>query len=351
MAVNPVPIFRPDDRLRDFGWPALREVESPSIDSDSCLVVCAGFEDRAVHTIGRIQEAGSSKPHVVLIAYLPYSEANRIGRIRELAARGDFSVTEITYNREEPSGIGDTLRGIVGLYGHVWLDISGMSRLLIVQLIVALVGAPGPDVGVIYCEARSYAPTQMQVEKDMDQRGESLTTSYLSSGILEVASAAELSSVSMGGEAIRLVAFPSFDPIQLANLIQELQPTYADIIHGLPDREENRWRRGAICKLNSEALRELRDRNDNDTSTLDYRETLGVLLDIYVARSMFDRIVIAPTGSKMQSVAVGLVRSVLYDIQVVYPTPDVFATPSEYTTGVRHVYELEVPGDIVKCCG
>ena len=346
MEVNTLPIVRPDERLRAFSWPALREVETPSIDKDSCLVVCAGFEDRAVHTIRRIQEAGISRPHVVMIAYLPYSEANRIEGLREFVARGGFRVTEITYNRQEPSGIGETLRAIVGSYGHVSLDISGMSRLLIVQLIVALVGASGPDVTVIYCEARNYAPTQMQVERDMEQRGESLTTSYLSSGILEVASAAELCSVAMGGEAIRLVAFPSFDPIQLANLIQELQPTYADIIHGLPVREEIRWRKGTICELNRGALRELRGRNDYDTSTLDYRETLGVLLDIYVARSMFDRIVIAPTGSKMQSVAVGLVRSVLYDIQVVYPTPDVFATPGEYTTGVRQVYELDVPSTL-----
>ena len=104
MEVNTLPIVRPDDHLRAFSWPALREVESPSIDKDSCLVVCAGFEDRAVHIIRRIQEAGISRPHVVMIAYLPYSEANRIEGLREFVARGGFRVTEITYNRQEPSG-------------------------------------------------------------------------------------------------------------------------------------------------------------------------------------------------------------------------------------------------------
>jgi hypothetical protein len=45
----------------------------------------------------------------------------------------------------------------------------------------------------------------------------------------------------MLSEAIRLVAFPSFDPAQLSNLIQELQPTYTEFIHGVPPAPKNKW--------------------------------------------------------------------------------------------------------------
>jgi hypothetical protein len=58
---------------------------------------------------------------------------------------------------------------------------------------------------------------------------------------------------------------------------------------------------------------------------------------------MFDRIVVAPTGSKMQAVAVGLFRSVLYDVQIVYPTPQTFTAPDEHTIGIRQLYKVDLP--------
>jgi len=220
-----------------------------------------------------------------------------------------------------------------------------MSRLLIVQLLVAILATDGPIVSLIYGEAREYYPSKEQFEHDRGNEADGGTHSYLSSGILEIAAAPELSSVSMAGESIRLVAFPSFDPAQLTNLIEELQPTYTDLIHGIPPRHENRWRKDAIRHLNCKALMHIGDSTDRCASTLDYRSTLGLLLEIYSERSMFDRIVVAPTGSKMQSVAVGLVRHALHDVQIVYPTPSVFDKPEEYTLGVRQFYQLDIPFD------
>ena len=147
----------------------------------------------------------------------------------------------------------------------------------------------------------------------------------------------------MFGEAIRLVTFPSFDPSQLTNLVEELQPTYADLIHGVPPDCSNRWRKLAIQYLNGGTLAELQGKTDHEASTLDYREPLKILLHIYAKRSMFDRIVVAPTGSKMQAVAVGLVRAALRDVQIVYPTPKTYVPPEEYTVGFRQLYQLDLP--------
>lgn len=82
---------------------------------------------------------------------------------------------------------------------------------------------------------------------------------------------------------------------------------------------------------------------DHEASTLDYRETLKILIEKYRERSMFDRLVVAPTGSKMQAVAVALFRAALYDVQVVYPTPQIFTEPDRYTVGARRLYELDLP--------
>jgi hypothetical protein len=49
---------------------------------------------------------------------------------------------------------------------------------------------------------------------------------------------------------------------------------------------------------------------------------------------MRDRLLISPTGSKMQVVAVGLFSAFVEDVQIVYPTPRVFTEPKNYTTGI-----------------
>ena len=147
-----------------------------------------------------------------------------------------------------------------------------------------------------------------------------------------------------------MVAFPSFDRSHLANLIQELQPTYTDLIHGIPPSETNAWRTEAVRNLNRPVLDSLRRNTNHCASTLDYTKTLRILLGIYKNRSMFDKIVVAPTGSKMQAVAVALFRAALYDVQIVYPTPQTFTAPEEYTGGVRRMYALDLPVEQIAAC-
>ena len=44
----------------------------------------------------------------------------------------------------------------------------------------------------------------------------------------------------------------------------------------------------------------------------------------------------------MQAVAVGLFRSFVRDVQVVYPTPRQFTSPGAYTFGVKQLYHLSL---------
>ena len=308
-------------------------------------MICAGFEDRAVATLRRLCETRRSDFSLGLVSYLPYQQENRIEELREISQSADLQVTEFVYDRENPSGMGEKLRRFTQMSERIFVDICGMSRLLIVQILAELLTPESRSVTVIYGEAEEYPPSREQVEQDHREDVTRPVPGYLSSGIFEIAATPELSSVSMLGEAIRLIAFPSFDPAQLTNLLQELQPTYTEFIHGIPPAQENKWRTEAISKLNRSALDELRGKRDHETSTLDYREILYKLLQIYAERSMFDRLVVAPTGSKMQAVAVGLFRAALHDVQIVYPTPQVFTTPEEHTVGLRQLYQLDIPAE------
>jgi hypothetical protein len=49
----------------------------------------------------------------------------------------------------------------------------------------------------------------------------------------------------------------------------------------------------------------------------------------------------------MQAVAVGLFRSALYDVQIVYPTPQIFTAPHEHTVGIRQLYKVDLPAEAI----
>ena len=329
------------ERLQAVDWPILREADIPSVGAGDCMLVCAGFEDRAVEALHRVRESDRENFSLGVVVYSPAYRQNKLENILEIGRSARIDTTEFPYDRENPAGTGERLADFASAFNRVYVDISGMSRLLIVQTLVALLATETP-VTIVYGEANSYPPSKDQFDSDHKDLA-SLTPGYLSSGIFEIAATPELASVSMLGEAIRLLAFPSFDPVQLENLLRELQPTYVDIVHGLPPAEDNRWRVEAIRTLNSSILEPLQRKYDHTAGTRDYRETLGILIDIYRERSMFDRLVVAPTGSKMQAVAVALFRAVLYDVQVVYPTPQIFTEPDRYTVGTRQLYELDLP--------
>ena len=338
-------LLRTDERLGKLDWPNLQEIEFPSVGTDDCLLVCAGFEDRTVETLRRACKAGITGFSLGIVNYLPNYQENKIQELRTIGQGVNLRVNEFTYDRKNPTGIGQDIKQFTQDFEHVFIDISGMSRLLIVQTLVALIGQQRQQISIIYGEAQEYPPFKLEFEQNHDT-----IISYLSSGIFEIAATPELGSVSMLGEAIRLVAFPSFDPSQLANLIQELQPTYTELIHGIPPTQENKWRTEAILRLNHQTLGELHGKKDHEVSTLDYRETLQKLLQIYAERSMFDRLVISPTGSKMQAVAVGLFRAALHDVQIVYPTPKDFTTPEKYTVGLRQLYMVDLPTEAIRIC-
>ncbi len=335
-------LLRPDEQLSAIDWPELMPIDNFSLGPTDCLVVGMGFEERALAALK--QACQTSKDfHVVLIRYLPEIRQNKEAECLDLCRASNLNVTQFEYNREQPSGMGVSLADYVSSFERIFLDISGMSRLLIVQAIVALIES-GRKFHILYTEAQVYPPLREEYEKEREKASvaDNASLSFISSGIFEIVSTPELSSAFMLGGAIRLISFPSFDPSQLSNLVQEVQPTHNDVVHGTPPHEEMVWRTNAISQLNGSTMKALQRAESHKASTLDYRETLNLILDLYHRHSMFDRFVIAPTGSKMQAIAIGILRGVLADIQIVYPTPLQFVEPDRYTEGVKQIFHLAV---------
>jgi hypothetical protein len=336
-------VDRIDRQLRALSKPSLEALTSFRPAGDYCLVVCAGFEDRALAFLEEATRAQVRKGHVVIVNYIPVLPENKLAETRRKCEDAGLSYEVVDYDREDVSGFGDLMCSkLHPCLGRLYLDVSGMSRLLIVQILVALGSRPGAleKCSVLYAEATDYPPSEEEFEAEMKRLDIDplRTVMLLSSGVFDIQVVPELASTSYDGQQTRLVAFPSFNTDQLIALGNELQPSRYSIIHGVPPDPRRRWRTEAISRLNH--LERLQREEAYHTSTLDYRETLDRLLEIYSRHGAGQRILVAPTGSKMQSVAVGLFRAFVKDVQVVYPTARDFTSRTNYTVGVRMLYHL-----------
>ena len=206
---------------------------------------------------------------------------------------------------------------------------------MIVQAIVALANSNfSRHFSIGYCEANIYSPSREKAEAILGDVGENPLTgmTFLSSGVLQVAVVPELSSATYGSQQTRLIVFPSFDSHHFVAVRSEILPSRFTFVEGTPPDNTNLWRKRTIREINE--LEKFQDSNCFSVSTLDYRETLDLLLQIYQDYSLRERIIVSPTGSKMQSVAVGIFKAHLEDVQIVYPVATDFTSPKSYSEGI-----------------
>lgn len=334
----------PDEKLADLIKPGLETVSQFVFDQKDWLIVCAGFEERAV---GVLQSAASSQIpfNVLMVRYDPFLKENKIDIIRDICQRSRINIVEITYNRQEPTGFGGKLlEQLDSCQGHIYVDVSAMSRLLIVQILVAL---GTREIGfencfIAYAEAKQYPPSQNEAKEELAKSETDPTFSilFLSSGVFDIAVLPELSSFAPAGAQTRLIMFPSLDAHHLTALRAEIQPSRYSFIEGVPPSFENKWRQQMIVDVNS--LDQIQGAERCQASTLDYRETLNCLLSIYSQHSERERLIISPTGSKMQTVAVGIFRTFVKNVHIVYPTAQGYRNPERYTCGIGPVYTLSL---------
>jgi hypothetical protein len=337
-------VLTPDEKLLAVTKPPLKKIKRVVLNPDDWLVVCAGFEHRARAVL---KSAASSRiPFTVaLITYDPFFPENRISDIRKICQQANIRIVELQYDRQAPAGFGGILvDALSGCSGRIFVDVSGMSRLLVVQILVALGKRPEGFLNclIAYAEARHYPPNKTEVRGELAKSKFDPSSSifFLSSGIFEVTLVPELSSSVLAGVHTRLVTFPSLDAHHLTALRAELQPSRLTLIEGVPPGTHNFWRTNAIAEVN--CLEQIHNAERFRVSTLDYKKTLDCLLKIYTNHGSHERLLISPIGSKMQAVAVGIFRSFVEDVQIVYPTPRGFRMPKKYTIGTGQMHLLDL---------
>lgn len=332
-------LLTPDETLLAISKPSLAELGNIVLTQGDTVVLAAGFEDRAFAFFNSALIHGRHF-RVIIVEYLPPNPQNRIRDALAAALEIGILVEVLTYDRENPTGFGDLLLDALGhRSGRTFLDISGMSRLLIVQTLVALHQSDESlqRTLLIYTEAAEYPPTLEEAQKALQAAEEnpSEPIHFLSSGVFEISVLPELSAVGFASSPTRLIVFPTLDAVHLTALLTELQPAQLSVIEGQPPDPVNQWRPDIIGKINElDRLQKQGGAERETASTLDYRDTLDRLLRLYAKHGVRERIVLSPTGSKMQSVAVGLFRAWIRDVQIVYPTSSGFCSAESYTVGI-----------------
>jgi len=324
--------------------PNIRKFEEIQVDDSVCLMGAAGFEDRALAVFEEAQESNfeNNIDEGIGVEYLPFDQRNDINGFTtgmESIGIGGDEINWITYDTREPDPFTPRFETLLEeiTCDHVLLDISGMSKFLII-LSLSVLAENDVKVTIFYAEADVYYPTKEKFEKEKSESPEE-QPAFLTYGVYNIVSARKLSSMAKTGQPLVTIGFPTFNPQEMMALVSELPPHHFVSIEGVPRLNKDAWRLEAIRWLNRD-LESYINVEYKRASTFDPNEIFERLNQIYDEYGDAYRLILAPTGSKLQTVGAALFRRLHSDIQVVYPVTEEFA--ESYTSGWKETWGIEL---------
>jgi hypothetical protein len=312
-------------------------------------MVCAeGFEDRSLSFASTIRQIAFANTFV--ITYRPIRKSRLPELMSACAACSRASPEPITYDRFRPAGfeseIASRLKETLKHIDEIVIDISVMSKLMILILLNAVSTYSG-KVRIIYSEPLDYAPTRSIFEENL--RTLQMAAALPSYGVHDVVRTPMLTSVIMQRSPAIIVAFTSFNEKLIRALLSNFNPTHLFLINGVPPTLS--WREDATQRIHADILNDYRGDNPIDdlgkmqrrASTLYYDETFSVVGGIYREYCVSNRIVLAPTGSKMQALGCALVKLCCPDVHIEYPTPESFLIDGFSSTEIKCIHQVQFP--------
>jgi len=324
--------------------PPIEELNLDNISSNATLIGSAGFEDRCFSFLDKLINSNKKIEDVVGVEYEPFNEKNRKEEFEKKAKIVSLknNVQWVTYDRLNPNKFYEDFEKIEKLIresnNNLIIDISGMSKYLIV-ILLDIFKDFNKNMIVIYSEAKIYYPTQEEYLKKRETTVDIVPT-FLTKGVYKIVLTTPLSSIAMQNAPLLMIAFPSFNYKELAALLNEMTPQYLIKIEGIPHETHNRWRYDAVHEINEKIDKDfkIKEIKHEGLSTFDYIGTVSFLDEIYNQFKYTHKFIIAPTGSKFQSIGVFFFKQLHHDVQVVYPVARKFA--EEYTEGCERIWMI-----------
>lgn len=309
------------------------------------LITAAGFEDRALAV--RDLVVPGTHGRALVLDYRPIDQTNRLDELRDALSSDGWDVSCLVYDRVDPSAYLEGLVAALGEAAAVTVNASAMSKLAILLTLEACRRRDVPT-DILYTEAKSYGPSQEQYEQAKEEGLIHSPSIHSYTGVHGSVRVPPFSSVAMQGSPLAALVFMSFNEQLTQTLLNEVYPARLLLINGRPPK--HRWREDATAWIHRQLLQEWpgEDNPVDDsglpvrcTSTLDYRETVELLLRAYWDLATHHRIMISPSGSKMQAVGVFVAWAVHPDIHIEYATPKGYLPT--YSTGIGQSWRISLP--------
>jgi len=310
------------------------------------LFMAEGFEGRTTEWLQQLDHTPLFE-RVVVFKYVPEKQSRLTELLKEILPRTKSEPRLIDFHRFDPSRseleLAALLDGLLRDIDEVVIDISVMSKMLIMMLVFLLKDFP-MDLRIIYTEPADYAPTRDAYEANKANLENALCLPTF--GVHQVVRTPALSSAVMQRSPSLVIAFMSFNEQLIRALLSSINPSRLLMINGRPPRLK--WREEATLFIHRNVVDEFAQDNELDaerhlkrtTSTLDYRETFDLLVKEFLENCYYNRIIVAPTGSKLQALAAGLFKICAPEVHVEYPTPESFfieGYSSKKIAGIHHV--------------
>lgn len=294
------------------------------------LIFCAGFEDRAKRAVGLLSEMRIRADTVLLLRYgnenpshFDSIAANSLGLV--LSSRDVVDITIPDWasaakwleERTRPDGL-------------IVCDITGLSRLAMFGLLTLLANS-GRKYCLIYTEAREYYPKLSSfgplLRKSDPGSAFMQLTDYeekeiVYSGNCQVEEIPGFEGIHLPNYPLLLIAFLTFKRSRVGAVLREYEANVRVLIKSLPVRSDLKWRDRAMEMINFDLIEDNRSAIRTVT-TLDWRDTYKMLYALYIENENRYRynFLLAPLGSKMQTVGAWLFAKNNPRVKVVTATP------------------------------
>jgi hypothetical protein len=322
------------------------------------FITAMGFEDRA-NRIAECLSKTAIQGSIIAIRYMNAKGMNHEAEFRSnFEGNRNWKIREIKYSTAHPHKFEpefDQSLSLVHISNDdvILVDISAMSKFLILITLLRLWQVQ-KKVRISITTAVKYAPTKDEFDTTMMKLGENIRdfAGQPSSGVSAILRSNCLTSTRMQGQPTCAVAFTSFNEELIRHAIGTLNPRRLILINGKPPSEMSAWRASATQAIHAKLISEYSVDNPTDaqsgllvrtTSTLDYRDSLGVLEELHEKYGLHERMIYFATGSKMQTVALAIHKRRHTDVHIEYPTPDSYFF-QEYSKGVGSVFWTDVDG-------
>lgn len=333
--------------------PELEASGSIHLADGDTIIHAPGFEDRTMGFAGGL--TADRRARAVLLDYRPVNDQNRVADVRKALSDSGVVLSDedlVSYDRFLPDNFEERLKArlVAQRTQRAVIDISSMSKLAIL-LVLEVCRKLNLDTKIIYCEAESYGPTKTEFDQAKARMEIHRPTLHVFTGVHGVVRVDSLASVAMQGQPTAAIVFMSFNDALTQLLLNTVYPGRLFLINGCPPIHS--WREAATAWVHEQVRREWEEDNPlgpenaagerlptRVASTLDYHDTMTLLLELYWGLSATHRVLLAPSGSKMQTVACYLMKALHPDIHIEYPSPEGFLPEYSSGTGKRWVVNL-----------